>query len=68
MDRVVSELEEQMFPGEFSSGDSLDHQDNRILYHEAGRECPLNPPPNQSIVLPQIENSYPISPTQAGTT
>ena len=64
--KMPSDLEEQMFPGEVSSKDSLDHQDDRILADEAGRERPLNPTPNQSTILPYIENLYPISRT--GTT
>jgi hypothetical protein len=61
-----SDLEEQMSPDEVSSGGSLDHQDDHILADEAGRERPLNPTPNQSTILPYIENPYLISPT--GTT
>ena len=65
--KMPSDLEKQMSPSEVSSGDSLDHQDvDRVLADEAGRKRPLNPTPNQSIILPYIENPYPISAT--GTT
>jgi hypothetical protein len=61
--KMPSDLEKQRFPGEVSSADSLDHQDDRILADEAVRERPLNPTPNQSTILPHIQHPYPISPT-----
>ena len=66
--KMPSDLEKHMSPDEVSSGDSLDHQDDDdILTDEAGRQRPLNPTPNQSTMLPFIDNSlYPLSPT--GTT
>ena len=63
--KMPSDLEKVMSPDDVSYGDSLDQQDDRIV-DEAVRERPLNPTPNQSTILPYIENSYPISPT--GTT
>ena len=67
--KTPSDLEKVTSSDDASYGDSLDQQDDRILVDEAGRECPerpLNPTPNQSTILPFIENPYPISPT--GTT
>jgi hypothetical protein len=65
---MPSDLEKHMSPDEVSSGDSLDHQDDDDIFtDEAGRERPLNPTPNQSTLLPFIENNlFPLSPT--GTT